>query len=100
MSVLGRYKQQTGERRKRGLDYERFLEDGETLTDVDAEVVENTTTTPLVVNGIVIDPEDEKSFIYFVSGGEDNTEYSIKFTVTTSGGQTLEDNVDIEVEDV
>lgn len=96
--LLGRYKQQTGERRKRGIDFDRFLEDGETITDVDTAVTP-ATDTPLVVDDVTID-SDGRDFVYFVSGGEDNTEYTIEFSVTTSGGQTLENEVEIEVEDV
>lgn len=96
--LLGRYKQQTGERRKRGIDFDRFLEDGEIITDVDTAVTP-ATDTPLVVDDVTID-SDGRDFVYFVSGGEDNTEYTIEFSVTTSGGQTLENEVEIEVEDV
>lgn len=98
MSILGRYKQQSGERRKRGIDYDRFLEDGETITDVDATVSPET-TPPLVVDDVTID-SDGRDFVYFTSGGSDGTEYTIEFSVDTSGGQTLEDEVEIEVEDV
>lgn len=96
--LLGRYKQQTGERRKRGIDFDRFLEDGEIITDVDTAVTP-ATDTPLVVDDVTID-SDGRDFVYFVSGGEDNTEYTIEFSVATSGGQTLENEVEIEVEDV
>lgn len=96
--LLGRYKQQTGERRKRGIDFDRFLEDGETITDVDTSVTP-VTDTPLVVSDVTID-SDGRDFVYFVSGGEDNTEYTIEFSCTTSGGQTVENEVEIEVEDV
>lgn len=96
--ILGRYRQQPGERRKRGIDYEDFLEAGEIITLVTAEVNVNTDTTPLVVDGIVIDPDGDQ-FAYFVSGGEHGVSYSIEFTITTNGNQTKKDTVEFDIEE-
>jgi hypothetical protein len=98
MSVLGRYKQQPGEKRKRGIDYESFLETNEEISTVTA-AVSPTTDDPLLVSTIVIDP-DGKNFAYFVEGGEDATDYTVTFTVTTSLGQRREDEVEFEIEEV
>lgn len=96
MSMLGRYRQQSGESRKRLLDYTRALEDDEELDDVTAAV---TPSGGLTVTNIVIDP-DGKIFSYFASGGVDGVTYKIDFTVETTGTQIFEDEVEIEVEDI
>lgn len=95
--ILGRYRQQPGERRKRGIDYTDFLEAGEILTNATA-AISPTTDTPLVVDGIVIDP-DGSEFAYFVSGGEHGVSYSVEFTLTTNGGQTKKDTVEFDIEE-
>ncbi|NJN00236.1 MAG: hypothetical protein HC793_00700 [Aquincola sp.] len=98
MSVLGRYKQQPGEKRKRGIDYTPFLEDNEEISTVVAAVTP-TTATPFAVTTIVIDP-DGKTFAYFAEGGEADTDYTVEFTLTTSLGQRLEDEIEFEIEEV
>lgn len=95
--ILGRYRQQPGERRKRGLDYDDFLEDGEIITNV-ATVVTPETDTPFVVSSTVIDPEG-RQFAYFMQGGEAGQEYSVEFTVTTNGNQIRQDTVSFEIEE-
>jgi len=95
--ILGRYVQQPGERRKRGIDYHDFLEPGEIITNVTA-AVSPTTDTPLVVSGVVIDP-DGTEFAYFVSGGENGVSYSVEFTLTTNGSQTKQDTVEFDIEE-
>jgi hypothetical protein len=95
--ILGRYRQQPGERRKRGIDYSDFLETGEVITDVEATVTP-TTDTPLVIDGIVIDP-DGTEFAYFTSGGEDGISYSVEFAISTNGNQIKRDTVDFDIEE-
>jgi len=95
MSLLGRYTQQPGEKRKRGIDYTRFLESGETLSTVTALVTPVTAPT-LDVPSIVIGP-DGKKFAYFIEGGLEPTTYLVEFTVTTSLGQILEDEVEMTI---
>lgn len=95
--ILGRYRQQPGERRKRGIDYDDFLETGEVITDVAASV-SPTTDTPLVIDGIVVDP-DGKEFAYFTSGGEAGISYSVEFAVDTNGNQLKRDTVEFDIEE-
>jgi hypothetical protein len=98
--ILGRYVQQSTERRKRLLDYTDWLEDGETISSVSATAVPDAEdAAALVVSGIVIDP-DGKKFAYFVEDGEDTVEYTVNFSVTTSLGQIREDEVVFEIEDL
>jgi hypothetical protein len=96
--ILGRYRQQPGERRKRGIDYTDFLEAGEEVTNVVA-VVSPVTETPFLVTNIAIDPEEGKEWIYYAEGGENGVTYSILFTVTTNAGQRKQDTVEFDIEE-
>jgi hypothetical protein len=95
--ILGRYKQQPGERRKRGVDYSDFLEENEIITSVLPEV-QPVTAVPLVVNTVVVDPDGDQ-FAYFVEGGEDGESYSIEFTILTNGNQKKQDTVEVDIEE-
>lgn len=95
--ILGRYRQQPGERRKRGVDYTDFLEDSEEVTDVEPEVTP-VTDPPFVISNIAIDPEEGKEWAYFAEGGVHGETYAVEFTVTTNGGQRKQDTVEFDVE--
>ncbi len=94
---LGRYRQQPGERRKKGIDYDDFLESDELITDVSVEV-SPATGTPFVIDDIVID-EAGKIFAYFAQGGEDGQSYLVEFTITTNGSQIKQDTVEFDIEE-
>ena len=96
--MLGRYRQQPGEKRKRGIDYVDFLEDDEEVTSVTAAVTPET-DTPFEISNIAIDPEDGKEWVYFGEGGENGITYSVLFTVFTNGGQRKQDTVEFDVEE-
>lgn len=95
--LLGRYKQQPGERLKRILDYTQWLETTELITNVTTEI-DNETNTPFEVSSTVIDPGGKK-FAYYLQGGEDGETYKVTFTVTTQA-QVRQDEIEIDVEDV
>lgn len=96
--MLGRYRQQPGERRKRGIDYTDFLEDSEEVTNVSAAVTPVDASEPFLVSNIAIDP-DGKEWAYFTEGGNNGTTYSVLFTVTTNGGQRKQDTVEFDIEE-
>jgi hypothetical protein len=96
--ILGRYRQQPGEKRKRGIDYTDFLEDEEEITNVTAEVTPEDETSPFLITTIAIDP-DGKEWMYFAEGGNAGTTYSVLFTVTTNGGQRKQDTIEFDVEE-
>jgi hypothetical protein len=96
MSVLGRYKQQPGERRKRGIDYTSFLETNEEIDVVTVKEILPVTDPPLVTNSIVASTNG-KLFTYFVSGGVDGTDYTVTFSVQTTLGQIREDEIEFEI---
>lgn len=95
--MLGRYRQQPGERRKRGIDYTDFLEDSEEVTNVTA-VVTPEDEGAFTISNIAIDP-DGKEWAYFAEGGSHGTTYSVLFTVTTNGGQRKQDTVEFDIEE-
>lgn len=94
----GRVVQQPGERIRRLFKLDQWLEEGERILTVTA-AVDNDTDTPLVVDGIVIGPDSDR-FAYYVSGGEDGEDYVVTFTITTSIGQTREDELLIGVREI
>lgn len=93
--ILGRYRQRPGERRKRGLDYDDFLETSEIVTAVEFTVTPET-DVPFEVQSYVIDPEG-KQFAYWTQGGEDGQTYQLLCRVTTNGNQIREDIVEFDV---
>lgn len=97
MSTLsGRFIQAPEEVRRYILNYGLTLSGGETLTTVVVhsitQVFGKTTVAPFVVNNIVIGPGATQA-VYFVSGGDDQTDYEVQFLATTSVGQVIEDVV-------
>lgn len=91
--LLARYRQQPGEKRKRGIDYVDFLETTETISTVTSECIPAGMTITTV-----IDPLGKK-FAFWAEGGEDGTTYTIEFTVNTNANQRREDEVEIDVEE-
>lgn len=94
----GRVIQQPSERLRRLFKLAEWLEEGERVVTVTA-AVDNITDVPLVVDDIVIGPDYDR-FAYYVSGGEDGEDYVITFTVTTSVGQTREDELLLGVREI
>lgn len=95
--LLGRYKQQPGERIKRIIDLTKWLEESEEIQTVTAEV-SPTTEEEFEVPTIVIDPAAKK-FAYYAQGGEDGETYKIEFTITTQT-QVREDEIEVDVEEI
>ena len=90
-TLIGRFIQQPNENIRRLVNAIKWLEDGETITDVTVSI-DNTTVPPLVINQIVIGPDGDK-VAYYTSGGLDGEEYTATFTTETSAGQTREDEI-------
>jgi hypothetical protein len=97
-SILGRYVQQPNEIRRRLVNYSRWLEEGERITAVTA-AVDNATTPPFEITDIVIGPDLDR-FAYYAAGGVSGEEYTVTFTVTTSAGQTREDEILFDVREI
>ncbi len=88
---LTKYVKAAGERKRYSIDYSEWLDVGEVLTDVQFAIPTNT-TTPLVVDDVMIEP-DPTGVQYYVSGGVDSTNYEVVVTATTSGAQVKEDTI-------
>lgn len=95
---LGRVVQQPNENIRRLAKYDQWLEEGERITDVTVSV-SPTTTPPFVINNIVIGPDNDR-FAYYASGGVDGEDYTATFTITTSAGQTREDEILFGVKEI
>lgn len=92
--MLGRYRQQPGEKIKRIIDLDDWLEEDETITDVDVETITPETETPFTCPSVIIDP-DGKKFAYYLEGGENGETYKVEFTIHT---QTQRPQYEIEID--
>lgn len=94
--LSGRFTQAPEEVRRYILNYTLTLSQGETISSLVVnsitQVFGKTTVAPFVVNNIVIGPGSTQ-VVYFVSGGDDQTDYEVQFLATTSVGQVIEDVV-------
>lgn len=95
--MLGRYKQQPGENLKRIIDLDDWLEEDETITDVEVKDITPVTEAPFTCPSVIVDP-DGKKFAYYLTGGEDGETYKVEFTITTQT-QTAEYEIEIDVEE-
>lgn len=95
--MLGRYRQQPGEKIKRIIDLDDWLESDETITDVELKAISPETESEFSCPSIVIDPGGKK-FAYYLTGGEDGETYTVEFTVTTQT-QIAEYEIEIDVEE-
>jgi hypothetical protein len=96
--IINRYKQQSTETRQRGVDFTLFCTPGEVLkpTGIEVVAISPTTTPPLAVSNLLIDPDGQK-FAYDVSGGVDGTEYLVQFRATFNSGQIANEEVVFQI---
>jgi hypothetical protein len=97
-SKLGRIVQQPNENIRRLVKYNQWLEEGERITDVSVSI-SPTTDPAFVINNIVIGPDSDR-FAYYASGGVDGEDYTATVTITTSAGQTREDELLFGVKEI
>lgn len=95
---LGSWKHTTQEKKRYTVSYENWLGTGEVVSTV-VYAIDPTSTTPLIVESSAVDP-DGLGVTFYVSGGEDETEYQINVLATTDAGQRKEDYITIVVEDI
>lgn len=88
---LGKFSKAPAERKRYSADYSDWLDTGETVSNVTFSVTP-TTASPLAVDGSAI-AGDGLTVSFFVSGGIDETDYTIIVTATTSSGQIKEDTL-------
>lgn len=89
---LGSFTKTPVERKRYSLDYTDWLDTGETLSTSTFTVSPSTGATPLVVDANSFDATS-KQLLFFVNYGVDGVTYTVDVLVTTSGGQTKEDQV-------
>ena len=91
---LSRYTKAALERKRYSIDYTSWLDAGELVTSVVFTVLNNTVSTPLVVDGVQVLPTN-LGVQYYVSGGVDGTTYQVLATMNTNstGPQIKEDVV-------
>lgn len=95
---LGRFTKTPIERKRYSIDYSEWLDTGETVTSVTFGV------TPSTDNILEVDAYSistpATSVVYFVNFGAAGTTYTLDIQITTSGGQTKEDQVLYSVRDL
>jgi hypothetical protein len=96
--ILGRYKQQAYDRRKRGIDFTDFLEDAEKISAVNEVIITPVTDPPLVIDQVILDPAGKK-IAYYVTGGENGQTYLAEFRTSTTLAQKREDGIEFEIEE-
>lgn len=96
--LLDRFRVQPAETRKFTVDYSERLQNGATVTILDSLDVDTVTAPPFTVVG-GFDAEGIK-LILFTSGGVSGEEYKLEITVSTSDGQTWQDEIVYTVEEI
>lgn len=95
--ISGRFRQQPSERRRYRIDYTKSLGEAEIIQAPVTVNVLPVTTPPLVVDGVVIDPEG-KQLVLFASGGLSGTTYGVRILAPTNASQILEDDIEVLVQ--
>jgi hypothetical protein len=97
MRAIGKYVKAPEERKRYQIDYDGWLDVGETLSGVTFGVIP-ATGLPIAVDGVAI-AAGARSVAFYVSAGDDGVTYTVLATATTSGGQIKEDQVHFIVRD-
>lgn len=92
---LGKYTQTTDERKRYSINYAKWLDTGETIASASSEV-DNATTPPLVVEGLV---HDGTTVTFEISGGAHEQSYLAIIKITTSSGEIKQDAIALKVLD-
>lgn len=94
--IVKQFTKRVVERRRLYIDYTRWLEEDEELTDFQATVVPYTPENPLWLDTSYPDP-DNKRLMMYAQGGIANTKYVVKMVVRTDEGQVKQDDISIQV---
>jgi hypothetical protein len=93
MSKVAHYSQSPFDTLKYTFDYSAWLAQGETLTS-GAVAPEQTTSPPLVASSVAV---SGSKLSFSIGGGVDGDTYNVIATVSTSQGQTKQDNFSLRV---
>lgn len=96
---LGTFTKTPLERKRYALDYTDWLDTGETVITSAFTVTPSTGATPLIIDASSIDPGG-KQVVFFANYGDNGVTYVVDVLITTSGGQTKEDQVNFLVKDL
>ncbi len=88
---LARYPKAPGETKRYSIDYDDWLDTGETILDVEF-TVSPVTVPPLVVGSVMLEASI-RAMQFLVSGGVDGRTYEVLVEITTSGAQIKEDEL-------
>lgn len=94
---LGTWKHTSQEKKRYTVSYVPWLDTAEVVSSV-VYAISPVTTVPLIVESSAVNG-DGLGITFYVSGGEDETEYQINVLVTTNSGQRKEDYMVVIVED-
>lgn len=92
---IGRFRKTPTERKRYTLDYNNWLDSGETVA-TRSFTVSPTTLPALYVNGDGLLPGNTQ-LSFYVNEGVDQTDYTITVTVNTSASQVKQDTLIINV---
>lgn len=95
---LGKFIKAPSERKRYSIDYDNWLDTGETIIARAFEVTP-ATTTPFAVDASA-NLTGNRSIAFYVNGGDDGETYKVVVSITTSGGQVKEDVILYQVKDV
>lgn len=88
---LARFTKAPGERKRYTIDYSDWLDTSETISTV------TFLPSPIQTGGLEVDAytiaTPATSVVFFANLGIDGTTYTLNVTITTSGGQTKEDQI-------
>lgn len=88
---------QPSESRQYTMEFAALLGSGETLATVVSVVVDKITSSPLVISSTAV---AGSQCTFRLAGGLNGTKYKVTAIVTTSGGNTLEGEGIVQLEDI
>lgn len=94
---LGTFRQTPQEKKRFSISYAAWLETGEVVASI-TYAITPVTVTPLIIEASTVDAGG-LGVTFYVSGGEDATEYQINTLMQTGAGQRKEDYIKIILED-
>lgn len=95
---LGTFKNTPQEKKRYTVSYAAWLDSGEVVESV-VFGIDNETDTPLLVESSMVQV-DGLGISFFVSGGEDEEQYTLHIKIETDAGQIKEDYMIFVVEDI
>jgi len=96
--ILGKYIKTPDERKRYSVDYSHWLDAGETITGVGFEIIPEE-ALGVVINGSQVE-SPATGIAFFVDDGLTDKSYNVVITITTSGGQTKQDELKFTIKGI